>query len=159
MSSEYFIEKRRLPVDIDLLSGERLSGDLFVQTSWRGPSVLEDAPEYMNAAEAFFPLQLPGGGVRLIARQHVSVLRTSLPAPPEPDNGLLGKPAVVELLLSNGKTVRGTIYIEAIEPGLRVLDHLNRQREPFLTVRDREGEHVVNRNHVVSVTEFDNGAD
>jgi hypothetical protein len=92
MHNEYFIEKRRLPVEVELVSGEHVGGDLFIQASWRGPSLLEDAPEFMNASEAFFPIQLADGSTRLLAKEHVSVLK----APPsdQPEGAqLYGIPA------------------------------------------------------------------
>ena len=103
MQNDYFIEKRRLPVQIELTSGERLEGEIFIQSSWRGPAMLEDAPEYLNSSEPFFPLKA-GGGTRLVARRQVVLLK----APPPDfnrDESLLGVPAVVSLRLSTGTVV------------------------------------------------------
>jgi hypothetical protein len=155
---EYFIEKRRLPVELELVSGTRLSGDLFIQSSWRGPSVLEDAPEYMNAQEEFFPLQTSDGATQLIARRHVVVLKV---ASTESREGgiLLGDPVRVAVQLSTGSRVAGTLLIEPLTAHTRVLDFLNYTHEPFLTLHDPEGDLVVNRAHILSISEEQHGAD
>jgi hypothetical protein len=158
MHNEYFIEKRRLPVEVELVSGEHVGGDLFIQASWRGPSLLEDAPEFMNASEAFFPIQLADGSTRLLAKEHVSVLKappTDLPEGAE----LYGIPESVLIALRNGSSVAGTLIIEVLAPNMRLLDYLNRVTDPFITLREPEATLLVNRHHVVSVTSLSNGAD
>jgi hypothetical protein len=158
MANEYFIEKRRMPVEVDLVSGEHVGGDLFIQASWRGPSLLEDAPEFMNAPEPFFPLQLTDGSTRLLAKEHVSLLKA--PPPEEADDmALYGIPAPVSMALRNGSKVSGTLIIEALAPNMRLLDYLNRATEPFITLRDPAGTLLVNRHHVVSVTNLSDGSD
>jgi len=158
MHNEYFIEKRRLLVEVDLDSGEHLDGDLFIQSSWRGPAILEDAPEYMNSTEPFFPLQLPDGSTRLIARRHVIVLK--VPPPDDVgDESVLGDPTRVSVVMSDGSTVSGVLYIEAMAPRIRLLDFLNRAAEPFLTLHTRSGANVVNRAHIISISEEPDGAD
>jgi hypothetical protein len=157
-NNEFFIEKRRLPVEVELVSGERLGGDLFIQSSWRGPSILEDAPEYMNANEPFFPLQLADGSTRLIARRHVLVLK----APPpdyERNEEQLGDPVTVSIQMSNGSTIRGTLFVEAMSPRARVLDYLNRVHDAFLILHDSSGDLVVNRSHIISLVEERDGTD
>lgn len=158
MSNEYFIEKRRLPVDIELVTGERVHGDLFVQSSWRGPSVLEDAPEYMNQSEPFFPLQLADGSTRLVARSQVTVVRCP-PGPSAADTSLYGRPATVEFQLASGTRACGTLYIEAITPNMRVLDYLNHETSAFIVLRDPAGDLVVNRALILTVIEPGHGAD
>jgi hypothetical protein len=158
MHNEYFIEKRRLPVEVELVSGEHVGGDLFIQASWRGPSVLEDAPEFMNASEPFFPLQLANGSTRLLAKEHVSLVK----APPTEDAdgaAMYGVPASVTMELRNGSNVTGTLIIEALAPNMRLLDYLNRVTDPFITLHDPAGMLLVNRHHVVSVTILFDGTD
>jgi len=157
MSNEYFIEKQRLPVDIELVTGERLTGDIFVQSSWRGPLVLEDAPEYMNQSEPFFPLELADGSTRLVARRQVAAVKCT--AAPALDPAAYGRPATVEIQLASGSRVSGTLYIEAIAPNQRVLDYLNHETDVFITLRDPAGDHVVNRAHILTVTEPEHGTD
>lgn len=158
MKNEYFIEKRRLPVEIELVTGETVAGDLFIQASWRGPSVMEDAPEFMNSSEAFFPLQLPDQSTRLLAKRHVQVVRSSS-GEDRVGNDTIGDPASVRLELRNGSVVMGTMMIEALAPNARVLDFLNRSTEHFVTLFDPSGDILVNREQIVSVVNLDDGAD
>lgn len=158
MHNEYFIEKRRLPVEVELVSGEHVGGDLFIQASWRGPSLLEDAPEFMNASEAFFPIQLADGSTRLLAKEHVSVVKA--PPPDQPEGAeLYGIPESVSIALRNGSSVSGTLIIEVLAPNMRLLDYLNRVTDHFITLREPAATLLVNRHHVVSVTSLSDGAD
>lgn len=158
MRNEYFIEKRRLPVEIELVTGERVAGDLFIQASWRGPSVLEDAPEFMNSGDAFFPLQLADGSTRLLSKRHVTVLRCPASEARMPSE-TIGDPASVSLELRNGSVITGTLMIEALAPNARVLDYLNRSTESFVTLFDDSGDVLVSREQIVSVVNLDDGAD
>lgn len=150
--NEYFVEKRRFPVELEFATGERCGGHLFIQASWRGPSVQEDIPEYLNSADPFFPLELADGSTRLVARHHVALLRTSAPDP-DRDDARLGEPTPVRVAMRTGTQVDGIVYIEVRPPYLRLLDHLNGLSDPFITLHNASGDVIVNRAHVLYVTE------
>ena len=59
--NEFFIEKEQLPVTITMVTGEELCGSLFIQPTWRRPSIQFDAPVLLHLPDAFFPLQLANG--------------------------------------------------------------------------------------------------
>lgn len=157
LHNEYFIEKEQLPVAITMVTGEELAGFLFVQPTWRRPSIEFDAPVLLNLPESYFPLQLPDGATRLVAKGHVVLMRGSA-ADSEGDMEALGDPAQVVFQCSNGITVCGELRIARVTSNMRVLDHLNRSAEEFILLHERDGAVLVNRRHIVLVRDESNGA-
>ena len=158
--NEYFIEKEQLPVEVTMVTGEELQGSLFVQPTWRRPSIEFDAPVLLSLPDAFLPLQLPDGRTRLLAKQHVVLMRgrTSV-GDIEREDGELGEPAEVVIRCSNGTVVQGTLLITRVTSNMRVLDYLNRSAEEFIAVHERGSTVLVNRRHIVLVhDEFDGAA-
>ncbi len=156
-TNEYFIEKEQLPVEITMVTGEELSGALFVQPTWRRPSIEFDAPVLLNLPEAYFPLQIPGGGTRLVAKNHVVLIRGSAA---ESEEGMesLGDPAQVVFQCSNDITVRGEMMITRVTSNTRVLDYLNRSSEEFILLHEADGAVLVNRRHIVLIRDETDGA-
>lgn len=149
-TSEYFIEKIRMPVALTLLGGRRLSGELFIQASARHISALEDGPEFMNAAESFFPLRLQDGETLLIAKTHVQcvvVPREFATAA----NWEFGERSRVEVEMSGGSTYEGELMVEHFVSGARVLDHLNHNSERFVSLYRDDGVWLLNRAHIAYV--------
>jgi hypothetical protein len=151
--NEFFIAKEQLPVEVILVTGEELRGSLFVQPTWRRPSIDFDAPVLLNLPDAYFPLQLSDGSTRLIAKGHVVLMRGSAP---EEDGETLGDPAPVVIRCSNGVVVRGELLLTRVNSNVRVLDFLNRSAEEFILLRERGGTVLVNRRHVVLVQDESN---
>ncbi|HEX6943753.1 MAG TPA: hypothetical protein VF128_12545 [Gemmatimonadaceae bacterium] len=148
--NEYFIEKEQLPVEVTMVTGEELSGSLFVQPTWRRPSIEFDAPVLLNLPDGYVPLQLANGRTRLIAKSHLVLLRGTNA---ETANGVeeLGDPAPVVMRCSNGIIVRGNLMIARITSNTRVLDYLNRSAEEFILLHESDGVVLVNRSHIVVV--------
>jgi hypothetical protein len=156
--NEFFIEKDQLPVDVRMTTGEELSGLLFVQPSWRRPSVEYDAPILLNVGEPFFPLQLADGSTRLVAKAHVVMLRGHHPEPVDGEEAP-GEPASVAIRCSNGEEVRGHITITRYAPNMRVLDFLNHvTADEFIPVHERDSTALINRRHIMLVTDESDGA-
>ena len=155
--NEYFIEKEQLPVEITMVTGEELRGSLFVQPTWRRPSIEFDAPVLLNLPEQYFPLQLPDGGTRLVAKNHVVLMRGRLA---ESEGGMetLGDPAQVVIQCSSDITVRGELMIARVTSSMRVLDYLNRSAEEFILLHEVDGAVLVNRRHIVLVRDESDGA-
>jgi hypothetical protein len=152
--NEYFIEKEQLPVDLVLVTGEELSGALFVQPSWRRPSIEFDAPVLLNLPDSYFPLQLSDGGTRLIAKGHVVLMRGSTS---ETNGETLGDPAPVVIRCTNGIVVHGKLMLTRVSSNVRVLDFLNRSAEEFIQLHEGRTTVLVNRRHVVLVQDESNG--
>ena len=148
--NEFFIEKEQLPVAITLVTGEELCGSLFVQPTWRRPSIEFDAPVLLNLPDTYIPLQLANGKTRLIAKAQIVLMRGS--SADQGANGEeLGDPAAVVLRCSNGTVVRGDLMIARVTSNMRVLDYLNRSAEEFILLHEPNGAVLVNRRHIVVV--------
>lgn len=154
--NEYFIEKEQLPVEVTIVTGEELTGALFVQPTWRRPSLEFDAPVLLNLPDAYIPLQLANGKTRLIAKAHLVLIRGTSA---EIANGIeeLGEPAAVVMRCSNGIIVRGNLMIARITSNTRVLDYLNRSAEEFILLHESDGVVLVNRRHIVVVHDESDG--
>lgn len=153
--NEFFIEKEQLPVEVVLVTGEELRGCLFVQPTWRRPSIEFDAPVLLNLPDSYFPLQLSDGTTRLLAKGHVVLLRGNTS---EDDAEPMGEPAPVVVRCSNGVVVHGNLMLMRVTASVRVLDYLNRSAEEFILLHQGSRAVLVNRRHVVLVQDESNGA-
>jgi hypothetical protein len=157
--NEFFIEKARMPVALMLLGGRQLCGELFIQASARHLSALEDAPEFMNGSEPFFPLRVDDGQTLLVAKSHV----LSLTVPREfaaaaTSNWTYAERARVEVAMDGGSTHEGVLLVEHYVSGARVLDHLNHLDEPFMLLHSEKDVRLLNRAHIVYVRQLDDAA-
>lgn len=147
------IEKKRLGVAVMLMSGTRLDGELFVLASGHRLGQLEDAPEALNSVEPFFPLALRTGDTLLVSKDNVrtvAVARQYVHA--DESLGILTR---VEIALRDGERLSGSLIIEPIAGHTRVLDHLNRHKERFLTLFGRDSVLLINRLLVERVRKVD----
>jgi hypothetical protein len=155
--NEFFIEKEHLPVTLTMVTGEELCGSLFIQPTWRRPSIQFDAPVLLHFPDAFFPLQLANGKTRLIAKSQVVLMRGAGREDAEGDDSL-GEPAAVIMRCSNGVVIRGKLFIARVTSNMRVLDYLNRSAEEFILLHEDDGAVLVNRRHIVVVHDESDGA-
>jgi hypothetical protein len=155
--NEFFIEKEQLPVEITMVTGEELTGSVFVQPTWRRPSIEFDAPVLLNLPDTYLPLQLADGRTRLIAKAHIVLMRgRSTTADSERRDDELGEPAEVVIRCSNGMVVQGVMMITRVTSNSRVLDYQNRCSEEFIALHEGSATVLVNRRHIVLVhDEFD----
>ena len=158
--NEFFIEKEQLPVEVTMVTGEEFTGSLFVQPTWRRPSIEFDAPVLLNLPDLYIPLQLPNGRTRLLAKAHVVVMRgRSSLEPSDREGAELGEPAHVVIRCTNGTVVQGIMMITRVTSNMRVMDYLNRSAEEFIPVHEGAVTVLVNRRHIVLVhDEFDGTA-
>ena len=154
--NEYFIEKEQLPVEVTLVTGEELRGALFVQPTWRRPSVEFDALVLLNLPDAYFPIQLPNGTSRLVAKRHVVLIR-GRDTEDDIRREELGDPAHVVVKCSNGDAVQGTILVTRVTSNSRVLDYLNHSAEEFVLLHEGDGTVLINRRHIVLVHDETDG--
>ena len=153
--NEFFIEKEQLPVEVVLVTGEELRGSLFVQPSWRRPSIEFDAPALLNLPDSYFPLELSDGTTRLIAKGHVVLMKGNST---EADGEHMGDPAPVVVRCTNGVVVHGNLMLMRLTSNVRVLDYLNRSADEFILLHQGSKAVLVNRRHVVVVQDESNGA-
>ncbi|MEO6447544.1 MAG: hypothetical protein ABIZ91_08325 [Gemmatimonadaceae bacterium] len=144
MTNDFRIEKSRLPVVLLTSEGQRITGDLFVQSSARNKLGHETARDVLNTDEPFFPLATVKGRTLLLSKAHV---REMFVAREDVDDSdwEYGTPAVVDVVLQGGVRHVGTILIQQTSGHQRVLDYFNRCQDRFLELYKDEGIVLLNR--------------
>jgi hypothetical protein len=152
--NDFHIEKARLPVEVVTTSGDRLTGELFVQATARNHSGHEQAPDLLNAPEPFFPLATSSGRVLLCAKAHVREVHMAREDDHDGQALVIGTPAEVAIELAGGTRLRGTMVIELETARQRALDYLNRLHQRFIQLTTAHGAVLVNREHIVHVEQL-----
>ena len=149
--NDFRIEKSRLPVVLVTIEGQRISGDLFVQSCARNKQGNETAQDVLNAPEPFFPIATMKGRTLLLSKDHV---RELFVAREDTDDAEweFGTMADVDVVMQGGSRHVGAILIQQSSGRQRVLDHLNRLQERFLPLRKEEGLVLLNRALIAHVS-------
>jgi hypothetical protein len=155
MSSDYRIEKQRVPVTVVTVRGAELHGDMYVQMYARHRQGGELPIDVLNAEDPFFPLAIPGDETLLICKDGVA--EVNIPGMLRDENALESgaRVATVELTLVDGQLRQGQMLVEVAVDRPRVLDFLNRYIENFLTLHNDHGACLVNRRRVMIVRQLD----
>ena len=153
----YRIETVRKAVELTLIGGEDLSGNVFIHYSSHRPFELQDVAELFNSEEPFFPLELESEEVILIAKARVSEL-SAAGADYKGDQPMKDTPtptALLQLVLVGGDVRVGSIHLEARADRARVLDYLNRLDARFLTLYTSNEARLINRSLIERVRPLD----
>lgn len=153
INSDFRIEKERLPVAITTASGERLSGDLFVQGYARHRSGREEAADVLNAEEPYFPLALPDDGTLLVAKERVRDVE--LPHGAGGHEAVPARRATVEVVVAGGDAFLGEVLLEVPFERPRLLDFLNRVAQRFITLHTADGIRLINSRLIERVRPLD----
>jgi hypothetical protein len=153
VNSDFRIEKERLPVVITTESGERLSGDLFVQGYARHRRGREEAVDVLNSGERYFPLALPGEGTLLVAKHRVRDVE--VPHGEEDARANAARPATVEVVVAGGDAFLGEVHLEVPFERPRLLDFLNRVPERFIMLHTADGIRLINSRLIERVRPLD----
>ena len=144
MSSEFRIEKARVPVALAMVNGERLAGDVFLGQSSPHRWGREEVADLLNAPEHFFPLGADDGGIRFVRKDHVAEVLLLEESAPEELMSPLGREVAVEVCLETGERYCGAVAYDVASPRPRLLDWLNRLGQRFILVRLAAGPRLVN---------------
>jgi hypothetical protein len=144
MSSEYRIEKARVPVSLAMASGEHVAGDVFLHPSVPHRSGREEVVDLLNGPEHFFPVCDREGAIRFVRKDHV--VEVLLLEQPIADELLcpLSREAVVEVSLETGARYSGAVACDVASARPRLLDWMNRLGQRFIQVRHDAGPRLVN---------------
>jgi hypothetical protein len=142
---EFRIEKDRCSVTLSLVSGETITGAMFVQHTEEGVPRRESAYDVLNGPERFFPIETADGQTLLIAKDRVVEALTALPANGDELRRASARSAVLDIVLPGGDVRSGTVLLELPLGQPRVLDFLNRLSDRFLVLYAAEGTRLVNR--------------
>jgi hypothetical protein len=149
--SDFSVPRTTLEVELLLANGETRPGMIFLipRTSLHVGS--ETPLELLNRTEPVFPFRSDDEGhVLLVTKvQTMRVTTDQFEEPGDPERLDALKSMRVEIELSDGSTVTGTVTMDMPEGRSRLLDYLNEVPKPFFPVSDGETTHYVNRNHVV----------
>lgn len=151
----YRIEKNRCRVTVTTMSGEKLTGEIFLQpfaVNHNGP---ETPLDIFNSTEEFFPLTLDDGETRLLSISRLADVRWKTKESSEVDRASVSRITSLEVRLVTGATHRGTMLMEVPTRHARILDFLNFHSERFLTLT-ADGENLsINREMVESIRPLD----
>ena len=142
--SDYRIEKRRVPVALVTLAGDRVAGDVYLQpyvAARRGP---EEVSDLLNGPEPFFPVRCADGAVRFFFKERVVEAELSQPPHEDATRRMGAREAAVELVLPCGRSYTASIFYEVPTARPRLLDYLNRLEQPFLLVHTADSWRLVN---------------
>jgi hypothetical protein len=156
--SEFRVEKRRAEAELTLSSGGLLQGWFFLSGSSATHAGPERVADVLNAESGFFPFQVPATGAPdtvLINRPHViSVRLLEQTTEAQRDPGYeVATERQVELLLSNGETLSGSVRVYRPQGRDRLSDYA-RSTDMFRYVENAEGTFVVNSAHIVQLREI-----
>ena len=154
LANDYRIQKERLTVVLTTTSGERIAGDLFVQTTARNRFGREGAHDIANAAEPYFPMRTASGETLLLAKDNVRDIAVG-PDPDPPESWCIGEAMTIELRLVDGAVHVGVVYLDSASGRTRVLDYLNRLHDRFLILHVPDGSLLVNRRMIERVRPID----
>ena len=146
-TSEYRIEKLRRAVELTLANGQRLAGDVFVQSTARFRPGPADPLDLLNDDESFLPLVIGSGDAFLVQKAQIAVVGTRLPDGDDAvDRALVGMN--VELTLIDGSAHIGSLFLEVRATRQRLIDVLNDLSSPFLALFTADQLRLVNRRHI-----------
>jgi hypothetical protein len=149
------IEKHRLTVHLSLLGGECVHGVIFVQPSVYGYVGGEEAVDIFNAPEPFFPIETDGGELMLLSKARV-IEAWGVQSPDEDELRHAGaRVAGLEVTLVDGTVRTGTVMLEMPTDRPRLLDFLNHQSEPFVTLYTGDDVRLINLRAVHRIRPLD----
>lgn len=152
--SELRVPTTALVAEVVCADGRRFTGRIFVPSTASKHAGPMRPDEWLNEPPRFFPF-LPDDGGRPVLLNKREVLVVSVPAladegdiPNEVEN-----PSVRVSLEAEQTQLEGTIILDMPENHRRVLDYLNRP-EVFLTLRNGEQHHLVQKERITRVIEI-----
>jgi hypothetical protein len=148
--SEYRIEKVRRPLNVLLIDGSRVEGEVFLRPVSRYRSRPEDPVDLLNDAEPFFAL-VRDGEVLLVAKSSVARAETSVQTEDELEISALG--ITVEVTMTDGNVCTGSIFLDTRSDRPRLMDFLNGYRDRFIPVVDVRQVFLVNTQMIAHVRE------
>ncbi|HJZ74901.1 MAG TPA: hypothetical protein VKE51_24355 [Vicinamibacterales bacterium] len=155
--SEFRVEKRRTEAALTLTTGATVCGCFFLAGSRANQVGPERVGDLLNAEAGFFPFELNGDvSPRTVLYNRaqvvlVTLLGETIEAQLDPGYHLATVRAV-EMLLSNGRTIAGTVRVYRPAGRDRLSDYA-RLPEAFRYLEAAEGTVIVNCAHIVEIRE------
>jgi hypothetical protein len=141
---EFRIAKDRCSVMLSLVSGETITGAMFVQHTAESDPRRGSARDVLNSPERFFPVETPAGETFLVAKDRVVEVLADFLDDDDEIRRASAHPAHLKLILSGGVVRSGTVLLELPASQPRLLDYLNRLSDRFLVLYTPEGSRLIN---------------
>jgi hypothetical protein len=153
--TSYWVEKSRCPVNLVMLDGRVLTGEIFLNPISRHRVAPQQPAEFLNQADPFFVLAPTYDERVLISKSAVAIVEAPLPSSDDDDALDTARVAVgVEFELAMlSMTAVGWLFYHASEGKGRVQDYLNDLKDQFIVLFDSEKTTLVNRSAVATVRE------
>ena len=148
--SEYRIEKLRRDLKLVLADGSALAGDVFLRSAARKRARPEEPEDLLNDDDPFFALDRQGETV-LVAKANVVTAETTVVEDDALDTGALG--VIVEIVMKDGSSCDGSIFLESRSDRPRLLDYLNSYHDRFVPVVSPGRVMLVNTQFIAHVRE------
>ena len=108
---EFRIEKDRCAVRLSLVSGETITGAMFVQHVGEGDPRRESARDVLNSSDRFFPVETAEGETLLVAKDCVVEVLAELPNDDDELRRASARSALLEVVLSGGIVRSGIVLL------------------------------------------------
>jgi hypothetical protein len=145
--SDYRIEKVPHRVEITLVSGQVLEGDIFLQAFARFRTGPEEPLDVLNDADAFLPLRLETGELLVVQKAHIAVVNTALPEGDDAvETGLIGMH--MSVTFAHAGTISGSLFPEVRADRPRLVDFLNSTPLRFFPIFSTDRQHIVATAHI-----------
>src|SRR5215510_6014014 len=159
--SSFRIQKRRNEASVRLATGQLVNGNFFTSSG----SALHAGPErigdLLNSEDGFFPFEQRGeDGLQTVLynRAHVVMVTVSRDEPRQEPGYDVAQRREVSMLLSTGQRVAGSIRVYQPDGHNRLSDW-SRNRDQFQYLETDTVTLLVNRAHIVEVSEFPTSGD
>jgi hypothetical protein len=152
---DYRIQKERLAITLTLSGGEQVRGHVFVQPPAYAHRGRGEPIDLFNGPEPFFPLEIEGGEVLLVAKDRVMVVSGIKATEDDEVRRASARMALLQVTLAGGIAHFGSMRLELPSGRPRLLDHLNCGTERFLTLYTDRDVRLVNRGMIERVRPLD----
>jgi hypothetical protein len=153
--NEYRIEKLRCPVTVVMAGGERISGDLFVQSMVPFRLGPEEPFDVFNGPDPFVPIAMADGEILIVAKTRVAEVEVGEPSQLEEERLTGLRPTGIELTLAGLEPRTGFLHIAVRNERPRLLDYLNSLGQQFLALYTASGVRLINRALIERVRPLD----
>lgn len=144
-----------LAAEIRYFDERALNGRIFLPALAQNHGGPTRPDEWMNQGSMFFPFVPDAGGPAVILNKRY-VIMLSLGAVQEFEVAEeVGAPRLVRIECGN-LSVEGMLHIDMPPQQSRVLDFVNRN-DAFLTIRDGEQLHIIQKNRITLISEIEKG--
>ena len=152
---DYRIQKERLEITLTLIGGEQLRGHIFVQPHPYARRGREEPIDLFNEPDPFFPLEVDGGEMLLIAKDRVVEVSGIKAAEDDDVRRASARMALLQVTLTGGIVHFGSMRLELPSDRPRLLDYLNCSTDRFLTLYADRDLRLVNRAMIERVRPLD----